>query len=66
MVHGGKPLWRRSSKCGNESECVEVAVERDWVLARDSKALAWPAVTFTAGVWSVFLDAVRAGELENR
>ncbi|WP_328686203.1 DUF397 domain-containing protein [Streptomyces sp. NBC_00343] len=40
-------------------------MERDWVLARDSKALAWPALTFTAGVWSVFLDAVRAGELHN-
>nr|WP_239015578.1 DUF397 domain-containing protein [Streptomyces sp. CdTB01] len=38
---------------------------RDWVLARDSKALTWPAVTFTAGVWSEFLDAVRAGELQN-
>ncbi|MET7987669.1 DUF397 domain-containing protein [Streptomyces sp. NPDC005281] len=65
MVHEGKPLWRRSSRCGNESECVEVAVERDGVLARDSKTLAGPPLTFTAGVWSVFLDAVRAGELEN-
>ncbi|MEV6409683.1 MULTISPECIES: DUF397 domain-containing protein [Streptomyces] len=39
---------------------------RDWVLARDSKALAWPALTFTAGVWSAFMDAVRAGELPNQ
>ncbi|WP_328558414.1 MULTISPECIES: DUF397 domain-containing protein [unclassified Streptomyces] len=38
---------------------------RDWVRARDSKALAQPALMFTAGVWSVFLDAVRAGELQN-
>ncbi|MFF8531741.1 DUF397 domain-containing protein [Streptomyces sp. NPDC015532] len=63
MVHGGKPLWRRSSRCGNESECVEVAVGRDLVLARDSKTLARPALMFTTGVWSAFMDAVRAGEL---
>ncbi|MER5878479.1 DUF397 domain-containing protein [Streptomyces sp. NPDC001910] len=62
-MHGGKPLWRRSSRCGNESECVEVAVGRDLVLARDSKALARPALMFTAGVWSAFTGAVRAGEL---
>nr|WP_309486368.1 DUF397 domain-containing protein [Streptomyces griseoaurantiacus] len=37
---------------------------RGWVLARDSKGLARPALMFTADVWSVFLDAVGAGELE--
>lgn len=30
-------MWRRSSVCGNESECVEVAVCEGRVLARDSK-----------------------------
>ncbi|MEW1776678.1 DUF397 domain-containing protein [Streptomyces sp. NPDC086777] len=65
MVHGGKPLWRRSSKSGNENECVEVAVEPGRVLARDSKRPALAVVTFTVGVWAEFLDAVRAGELQN-
>ncbi|MFF3446969.1 DUF397 domain-containing protein [Streptomyces sp. NPDC002667] len=64
-MHGGKPLWRRSSKCGNESECVEVAMERDCVRTRDSKAPAWPTLTFTNGAWSEFLGAVRAGELQS-
>ncbi|WP_374192276.1 DUF397 domain-containing protein [Streptomyces griseoaurantiacus] len=64
MAREGGPLWRRSSRCGNENECVEVAVVRGWVLARDSKGLARPALMFTADVWSVFLDAVGAGELE--
>ncbi|MYQ65920.1 DUF397 domain-containing protein [Streptomyces sp. SID4950] len=65
VVHGGRPLWRRSSRSGNENECVEVAVESGRVRARDSK---WPAaavVTFDACVWSEFVDAVRAGELQN-
>ncbi|MFD8110078.1 MULTISPECIES: DUF397 domain-containing protein [Streptomyces] len=65
MVRAGQPLWRRSSKCGNENECVEVAVGRDRVHTRDSKAPARPALTFTAGVWSAFLDSVRAGELQS-
>lgn len=64
MVHGGKPLWLRSSRCGNENECVEVAVRCGCVLARDSKAPARPALTFTARVWTDFLDAVAVGELE--
>ncbi|MFE7932189.1 DUF397 domain-containing protein [Streptomyces sp. NPDC057456] len=65
VVHGGQPLWRRSSRCGNESECVEVAMQRDHVLARDSKTPAQPALTFTAGVWSEFLDAMRAEVLQS-
>lgn len=64
MVHGGQPLWRKSSRCGNESECVEVAMQRGWVLARDSKMPALPALAFTAGVWFEFLDAMRAEVLQ--
>ncbi|WP_406485803.1 DUF397 domain-containing protein [Streptomyces phaeochromogenes] len=60
MVHGGQPLWRKSSRSGNENECVEVSMQRDCVLARDSKTPTQPVVTFSAGVWSEFLDAIRA------
>jgi hypothetical protein len=63
VVHGGQPLWRRSSVCGNENECVEVAVQEGHVLARDSKAVC-PVLSFAAPVWTDFLRAVVQGELE--
>ncbi|WP_435273467.1 DUF397 domain-containing protein [Streptomyces parvulus] len=62
-VHEGQPLWRRSSMCGNESECVEVAVCEGQVLTRDSKALGRTPLGFTASVWTEFLHAVAQGEL---
>ncbi|NNN32057.1 DUF397 domain-containing protein [Streptomyces sp. S3(2020)] len=64
VVHRGKPLWRRSSRCGNESECVEVAVCEDRVLARDSKEPRRSPLRFTAPVWTRFLRAVNQGALE--
>ncbi|MEG3626996.1 DUF397 domain-containing protein [Streptomyces poriticola] len=63
-VHKGKPLWRRSSVCGNESECVEVAVREGRVLARDSKAPARSPLGFTDSAWTRFLHAVAQGELD--
>lgn len=56
-------MWRRSSMCGNESECVEVTVREGRVLARDSKALGRTPLGFTASVWTDFLHAVAQGEL---
>ncbi|MBT2414263.1 DUF397 domain-containing protein [Streptomyces sp. ISL-12] len=63
-MHKGKPLWRRSSRCGNESECVEVAVRQGRVLTRDSKAPARSSLHFTASAWTHFLHAVEQGELD--
>ncbi|AYL39614.1 DUF397 domain-containing protein [Streptomyces fungicidicus] len=62
VVHEGRPLWRRSSACGNESECVEVAVLARHVLARDSKRPAATVLRFTALAWTGFLSAVARGE----
>ncbi|MFS4106752.1 MULTISPECIES: DUF397 domain-containing protein [Streptomyces] len=64
VVHEGRPLWRRSSACGNEMECLEVAVRADHVLTRDSKKSAASALHFTAPAWTGFLRAVSRGELE--
>ncbi|MFE2276103.1 DUF397 domain-containing protein [Streptomyces sp. NPDC059454] len=62
VVHEGRPLWRRSSACGNESECVEVAVLARHVLTRDSKRPAATVLRFTALAWTGFLSAVARGE----
>ncbi|MFE2512784.1 DUF397 domain-containing protein [Streptomyces naganishii] len=63
MVREGGPLWRRSSMCGNESECLEVAVGHGGVMARDSKTPRRTPVRFTAPAWREFLHAVTRGEL---
>ncbi|MFF8950442.1 DUF397 domain-containing protein [Streptomyces sp. NPDC014684] len=62
MGHGGQPLWRRSSRCGNENECLEVAVREDSVFARDSKQPHRAPLSFSAPAWTEFLRAfARAG-----
>ncbi|KAB1139190.1 DUF397 domain-containing protein [Streptomyces luteolifulvus] len=63
VVHKGEPLWRRSSMCGNENECLEVAVREGGMLARDSKTPDRSPVRFTASAWRAFLHAVTRGEL---
>ncbi|WP_328937832.1 DUF397 domain-containing protein [Streptomyces tauricus] len=64
MVHEGEPLWRRSSACGNETECVEIAVRAGYVLARDSKTPVIAVLHFTAVTWAGFLRALSQGELQ--
>ncbi|GHD89063.1 hypothetical protein GCM10010508_27710 [Streptomyces naganishii JCM 4654] len=49
--------------CGNESECLEVAVGHGGVMARDSKTPRRTPVRFTAPAWREFLHAVTRGEL---
>ncbi|MFJ6560053.1 DUF397 domain-containing protein [Streptomyces sp. NPDC091412] len=63
VVHEGGPLWRRSSMCGNENECLEIAVASRGVLARDSKVPCLAPVRFAAPAWKEFLHALTRGEL---
>ncbi|MEV6007931.1 DUF397 domain-containing protein [Streptomyces sp. NPDC051976] len=64
MGHEGRPLWRRSTACGNEGECVEVALGHEQVLARDSKNPSGPTLSFTGSAWTFFLHAVVSGEFD--
>lgn len=64
MVHKGKPLWRKSSLCGNENECVEVAVGEGQVLARDSKKPGRSPLSFSTPAWTRFLLALTQEELD--
>ncbi|MFF9057424.1 DUF397 domain-containing protein [Streptomyces sp. NPDC014882] len=65
MVHEGGPLWRRSSACGNETECVEIAVQAGHVRVRDSKTPVTAVVRFAAVTWAGFLQALSQGELKD-
>lgn len=55
--------WIKSSFCADRA-CVEVArLESDNIAVRDSKNLDQPALQFSTGEWSAFLDAVVGGTL---
>ncbi|MGC4812930.1 DUF397 domain-containing protein [Micromonospora sp. DT228] len=57
-------LWRKSSRSGNEGNCVEVADNlRDVVGVRDSKDVQGPALAFAAATWRAFVAGVRADSL---
>ena len=60
----GSSVWRRSSKCAN-SECVEVARERDMILLRDSKSPDTPAFRYTRDEFRAFLEGAKAGDFDD-
>lgn len=49
--------WQRSTRC-ESNHCVEVAT-LGVVLVRDSKDPDGGTLTFGAGAWSAFLDAIK-------
>lgn len=58
-------VWRKSSFCGSNSTCVELATLQDGgVAVRDGKDPSGPALQFTAGEWITFLAGVRSGEFQ--
>ncbi|WP_405879878.1 DUF397 domain-containing protein [Streptomyces sp. NBC_01136] len=57
--------WYKSSYSGgDQGECLEVARGYANVPVRDSKAVTGPAVVFSAGGWSAFVNAVKEGRID--
>ncbi|MFG1883186.1 DUF397 domain-containing protein [Micromonospora sp. NPDC049102] len=59
-------VWRTSTRSGSEGDCVEVAGFADVIGVRDSKDRQGPVLTFTDSVWSDFVAATRARQLNTR
>lgn len=58
--------WRKSSRSFNEANCVEVACTGEYVLVRDSKAVAdgGPYLKFSATTaWEPFVKSIKDGEI---
>lgn len=53
-------IWRKSSRSGNQGDCVEVAGNLPGVVAvRDSKDPHGPTLTFDASAWQTFVRATK-------
>ncbi len=56
--------WRKSSKSGSTSNCVELAATPRARAVRDSKNTAGGALTFTTTAFAGFLAEVKSGRFE--
>ncbi|SDJ81107.1 protein of unknown function [Actinopolyspora mzabensis] len=52
--------WRKSSRSGRVSNCVEVGRIADGAAVRDTKDRSAGYFTTTGPQWSAFIDAVKA------
>jgi Domain of unknown function (DUF397) len=54
--------WRKSTRSGGATNCVEVAGGLPEIVAvRDSKDPAGPKLTFAPGAWDTFTARVKSG-----
>jgi Domain of unknown function (DUF397) len=56
--------WRKSWVCGASPNCVEVALQTQAVVVRDSKDSAGPVLKFTVEEWAAFVAGVRNGQFD--
>lgn len=59
-------VWRKSSRSGGGSNCVEIAMLGSRAVAvRDSKNPTGSVLLFTSAQWAAFLHGVRGGDFES-
>lgn len=56
--------WRKSTRSGSESNCVEIAVTSGRRV-RDSKNVPGPSLGFTTSAFTEFLAAAKNGEFDS-
>lgn len=58
--HELRPAWRKSSRSGEQGQCVELADLGDVIGIRDSKAPAGPVLTISRRVLAVLAAEMKA------
>jgi len=67
IVDLSKATWRKSSRSGQTSNCVEVARNLPGSVAvRDSKRPAGPALVVSRTAWHAFTTGIKAGQFDVR
>ena len=54
--------WRRSTRCGESGQCVEIADLGDAVAMRDAADPEGPVLSFTRSGWTEFVAGLARGE----
>lgn len=58
--------WQKSSYSAMNGNCVEIGRLRfDRIGVRDTKDHGGPVLIFTNAEWSVFIDGVKSGQIDN-
>jgi hypothetical protein len=56
--------WRKSTRSGNQSNCVLVRHNETTVQVKDSKDPEGPVLTFSRSEWAAFVGGTRDGEFD--
>lgn len=56
------PTWRKSTRSGDNGNCVEARHPDATVDVRDSKTPAGAILTFAPARWATFTDGIRHGD----
>jgi hypothetical protein len=57
-------VWRKSTRSGTNTDCVEIAELATGCAVRDSKDPHGPVLHFDRAAWTAFVTAVQAAEID--